>query len=231
MENNAIVKSTPAQNKLGKLLLLLCIILLSLGIVLSIITYLTGQEYNRGYSFHNPFLNGGKGGTSYVEDSYDNYRDEYSFFEFYEHTFFDFDVAYWIIILAAVAVFFIYLFNHFQMDASELTIFANRLTGTSSFGKHIDLPLTQITTISLGRFSSIVISTASGNLKFWLIENRDEMYSAISNMISKAEDALIVNTQGKEDIVNELKEYKALLEDGIISQEEFDAKKKQLLDL
>ena len=57
------------------------------------------------------------------------------------------------------------------------------------------------------------------------------MYSAISNMISKAEDALIVNTQGKEDIVNELKEYKALLEDGIISQEEFDAKKKQLLDL
>ena len=38
-------------------------------------------------------------------------------------------------------------------------------------------------------------------------------------------------SSGSKSIPDEIREYKALLDDGIITEEEFDAKKKQLLDL
>ena len=40
-----------------------------------------------------------------------------------------------------------------------------------------------------------------------------------------------VNLQAELDQIRVLKEYKALLDDGVLTQEEFEAKKKQLLNL
>ena len=76
------------------------------------------------------------------------------------------------------------------------------------------------------------------NIRFWFIENRNEVHAALSDIIAKAQ---IENTNQKIDIssaapvassnADEIKKYKELLDAGIITQEEFDAKKKQLLGL
>ena len=50
-----------------------------------------------------------------------------------------------------------------------------------------------------------------------------KLLSKISKVEHKKEDNY--------DSMNELKKYKKLLDDGIITQEEFDAKKRQLLGL
>ena len=71
-----------------------------------------------------------------------------------------------------------------KMNKCSLTITDKRVTGKASFGKQVDLPLNQISAISLGSSGSIGISTSSGIVKFWGVENRDEVYSALSNLVN-----------------------------------------------
>ena len=67
-----------------------------------------------------------------------------------------------------------------------------------------------------------------------MLENRDEVQSAISGLLIDRQNKTNYNEQaansGKYD-ADELKKFKELLDSGVISQEEFDAKKKQLLGL
>ena len=71
-----------------------------------------------------------------------------------------------------------------------------------------------------------------------MIKNRDEIHRCVSNLLierqSKPVSAPVAIPVVKEVPVNnveEIKKYKELLDMGIITQEEFDAKKKQLLGL
>lgn len=69
------------------------------------------------------------------------------------------------------------------------------------------------------------------------MRNRDEVHNAISNLLVERQNQKqpIAQTTIKQEIpqsnADELKKYKDLLDSGVISQEEFDAKKKQLLGL
>ena len=64
------------------------------------------------------------------------------------------------------------------------------------------------------------------------IQNRNDIHKAITNLLIDRQN----KTSAKADYApqsnaEELKKYKDLLDSGVISQEEFDAKKKQLLGL
>ena len=61
--------------------------------------------------------------------------------------------------------------------------------------------------------------------KYW-VEKQSDTDNVIVTKASR-----IVSPKDESDIINNLSQYKDLLDNGIISQEEFDAKKKQLLDL
>ena len=61
-------------------------------------------------------------------------------------------------------------------------------------------------------------------------------YSDLNHVISildswKATEKVVEDTQDSTDALAEIRKYKQLLDDDIITQEEFDAKKKQLLGL
>ena len=82
--------------------------------------------------------------------------------------------------------------------------------------------------------STIAVSTSSGLTKFALIGNYVEIGNVLSAMINerqentvKVENNINASNSNMEDIVK----LKNLLDMGIITQEEFDAKKKQLLGL
>jgi len=88
-----------------------------------------------------------------------------------------------------------------------------------------------ISAASTGLFKSVGVSTASGRISLWLLENKDELFSAITNLLLERQKGKTTIVSEKSDSVDEIKKYKELLDSGIITQEEFDAKKKELLGL
>lgn len=118
----------------------------------------------------------------------------------------------------------------------SLTVTDKRVYGTAGFGKRVDLPIDMISAVGTSLLKGIAVTTSSGVIKFVLIVNRDEVHNAISELLMKRQDsAKTANAPVKMEMpkseADELRKYKDLLDSGVISQEEFDAKKKQLLGL
>ena len=119
------------------------------------------------------------------------------------------------------------------------------------FGKRVDLPIDSVSAIAMSAFKGIAVATSSGKIKFGFIKNRDEIHKAISNLLIERQNSSnkevakagyqpvpnsfsnipAVAVNGISNGTEEIKKYKELLDSGIITQEEFDAKKKQLLGL
>ncbi len=134
-----------------------------------------------------------------------------------------------------IVLFFIYLiFKCF--DNVKLTITDKRAYGVTAFKKRVDLPLDSISAVGVAILKSIAITTASGAIKFIGIDNRDEIFDTMSKLLIERQNASKVSVtqfDNKKTSSNadELKKYKELLDEGVITQEEFEAKKKELLGL
>ena len=119
---------------------------------------------------------------------------------------------------------------------TSITVSNKRVYGSTTFGKRVDLPFDSISAVGVSAFKGIAIGTSSGRISFKGIGNRDEIHDVISKLlIERQQKATAPTTTIKQEIpqsqADELKKYKDLLDSGIITQEEFDAKKKQLLGL
>lgn len=139
-----------------------------------------------------------------------------------------------IIPLAALALIsgLIYLW----LRSYELTITDKRVFGKVAWGKRVDLPLDSVSAVGTGAFKSITISTSSGKVGFSAVKNRNEIHKIVSNLLVERQKQTTASAQtitptSATGNADELKKYKDLLDAGIITQEEFDAKKKQLLGL
>ena len=111
----------------------------------------------------------------------------------------------------------------------ELVITSLRIYGCASFGRRVDLPLDSVTAIGMCFMKGIAITTASGSIKFGCIKNRDEIYDVVSKLLMDRQTEH--RSSMPQSYADELKKFKELLDAGIISQDEFDAKKKQLLGM
>jgi hypothetical protein len=129
---------------------------------------------------------------------------------------------------------------YFWLGKIELTVSDKRVFGTAAFGKRVDLPLDSISAVGTSALKGIAVSTASGNISFLMIQNSNELHSCISGLLVQRQDKPaapvviqppVVQTVAPQSNADELKKYKELLDMGAITQEEFDAKKKQLLGL
>lgn len=118
----------------------------------------------------------------------------------------------------------------------ELTITDKRIFGKVAWGKRVDLPVDSVSaTASLRFLNGVSVATSSGRISFRVLKNADAIYQVISNLLierqqEKSTPAPVVEAP-KSDEADQLKKYKELLDSGVITQEEFDAKKKQLLGL
>ncbi len=137
------------------------------------------------------------------------------------------------IIVLAIIGFVIYS----RWSKVSLTVTDKRVYGNNSLGKRVDLPLDSITAVGTSAFSALAVTTASGAIKFTMLKNRDELHKVISDLLidRQGKEKTVATTTIKQEIpqsnADELRKYKELLDSGVISQEEFDAKKKQLLGL
>lgn len=84
---------------------------------------------------------------------------------------------------------------------------------------------------------TLVIRSTSGTIRFMCVQNADEFVAAANKAIEENKKANGTAPVAPAPVVqatsnaDELKKYKDLLDSGVITQEEFDAKKKQLLGL
>ena len=130
------------------------------------------------------------------------------------------------------------LFVFLRLKSYELTVTDKRIYGRVAWGKRVDLPQDSISALStVSMLKGIAASTSSGAIKFLLIKNSDEIYEIMNNQLIERQQKARVTAQAtiKQEMpasnADELKKYKDLLDSGVITQEEFDAKKKQLLGL
>lgn len=91
------------------------------------------------------------------------------------------------------------------------------------------LPLNTISGVEyLAKTKGLNIFSGSQQIRFEAITNAEEVAKVVSGLIAKNSNNTSAPSGNSAD---ELLKYKKLLDSGVISQEEFDAKKKQLLDI
>lgn len=136
----------------------------------------------------------------------------------------------WLAILIIGIVLYIY------SGRCSMVVTDRRIYVKVAFGAQIDLPLDMISVVGVTRITKgVVVATSSGRIKFMYLANASEIHSIINNLLIDRQESnrnSSINTT-KQDISNadELIKFKKLLDSGIISQEEFEAKKKQLLGI
>lgn len=122
-------------------------------------------------------------------------------------------------------------FAYLWIANTEITVTDKRVYGKTVFGKRVDLPVDSISAIGTSWLKGLAVATASGKISFMLLKNRDEIHSCVSQLLIERQQkrTSAVKQEVPQSSADELKKYKDLLEGGVISQDEFDAKKKQLL--
>lgn len=119
----------------------------------------------------------------------------------------------------------------------ELTVTDKRIFGKVAWGRRVDLPVDSVSaTATTSVLKGVSVATSSGRISFLVMKNAKEIYEVINNLLlerqnsNKPANATTVIQQNSDE-VDKLKKYKDLLDSGVITQEEFNAKKKQLLGL
>lgn len=138
--------------------------------------------------------------------------------------------------ILAVILFTCSIIMFFYCQTSSIHITDKRVYGKAAFGRRVDLPMDFISAVATIPFwKGISVSTASGLIKFLYIENSDQIYSELSNLLierqNRKSQPITSPDMVKASEADELKNFKDLLDKGIITQKEFDAKKKQILGL
>ena len=129
------------------------------------------------------------------------------------------------------------LIAYFWLSKIELTVTDKRVYGVAAFGKRVDLPMDSVSAVATGWPKGIAVATSSGKISFLAIKNRNDIHKVMSELLIERQSKAPAQAQptiikeASQSNLDELKKLKDLLDAGIISQEEFDAKKKQLLGL
>lgn len=148
--------------------------------------------------------------------------------------------------LLAAAPFIFELIRKKECKNTELNIKEDRIYGSSGHAlikKKIDIPLKSINNITIleskadkiksGKTIEILYGTKKE--KFSYIHNAEAVKNyineCISKLKSKKEETVQTTVIQNDSMADELKKFKDLLDSGVITQEEFDAKKKQILGL
>ena len=118
----------------------------------------------------------------------------------------------------------------------QLTVTDKRVYGTAAIRRRVDLPIRSISAVGFAPFSTITVSTSSGVIKFCMVEDRKKVYNVITELLDKqsmsaAQPVVVGAPVASNSDADDIAKFKKLLDDGAITQEEYDTKKKQLLGL
>ena len=137
--------------------------------------------------------------------------------------------------VAWVVLFVLIIAYYFYGIRTMVTVTDKRVYGRNGLGKKVDVSLGDISLVRLASHKGVAIVTDTKTIRFPFLKNRKMIYEEINKLLTEKDKPQVSETldEGVKTSVNieEIKKYKELLNMGAITQEEFDAKKKQLLNL
>lgn len=144
----------------------------------------------------------------------------------------DYRVPFLLVLAVSIVIALLFFLRFHKI---ELVVTDKRVYGKTSFGKRVDLPLDSISAVGISLMKTIAVTTASGAIKFGLIANSGEVHDKITSLLVKRQgqekQLKITEEKPVNSNLDDLRTIKDLLDLGIITQEEFDKKKRQILDL
>ncbi len=165
------------------------------------------------------------------EHTMNGYRAAFNGFAPEKLTFFIVACVYFVVGIILLLVFL-------ALNKCTLVITDKNAKGKTLFGKEIVLPLYMVSAYTTRKFlSTIAVATSSGITKFSLIKNYAEIGNVLSQKINERQENTATQntattpTTPSSSSMDDLVKLKSLLDNGIITQEEFDTKKKQILGL
>lgn len=124
---------------------------------------------------------------------------------------------------------------YFFDKRKEMIIDADRIICKKGKKTAKEFLVKDVKSIELASLKGLKFSGNAFKYRINLLANAEELKTTIMDSLAALPPETSVATEIKQEILpssaDELKKYKELLDNGIISQEEFDAKKKQLLGL
>lgn len=227
MEEKVIIKSQRA----GTVLKAITLFLVALTIVSFVLVFIVAPSLrDKAEAFYDQHSSGK---YSYSR-KWDNAENEKKYNAMWDRIYACFRFEF--VLYGSAPLMVIFLILYWYASKMEITVTDKRVYGKSGFGKRVDLPLDSISAVATGAFKGLAVASSSGKIKFMGIKNRDEIHEIISDLLLKRQSKPVVApTTIKQEVqqssADELKKFKELLDSGIITQEEFEAKKKQLLGL
>ena len=233
MEENIIIKSEQYDAKKLFRNIVLTVLIISAAFLL--LFSVAGFADSYGYyndCYEEYLLDGYSHGWHWYCNDYDS-AFSYAVHEVYYCLVYDAILAVLLCINAGIAL--IGLIIYLWLRSYEMVVTDKRIYGRVAWGKRVDLPLDSVSaTATLRVFKGVSVSTASGRIKFLIIKNANEMYNEINKLLierQKKESPINNTAEAKNNTPDDLIKLKELLDMEIITQEEFDTKKKQILGI
>lgn len=221
MEQNIVIKGTPQKNKPALITIIVGVVLLLASFVVASYVFDNVDGYK--------YFGYGIGGWYTWCVIYD-----FEFGEFFIGEFFNFECYYGYMIMLGVVALIVGIIMKSNTEKCEITVTNEVISGKLPHGKAVHIPLNQITAINRSSFNGVSITSIGNVSNFHCIENREEVMKAISYLLANPQQSSAQPAQSasaNDSEAEQLKRLKDLLDSGVLTQEEFDAKKKQILGL
>lgn len=152
--------------------------------------------------------------------------------------FFCYDSIWWAIIhWSSLFLAGIFYLIYYSLSHCKIIITDKNISGRTFWGKKVILPIHMISAFSNSKiFSVVAITSSSGCIKFPCIGNREEIAEVLQQLLNKRqtkteiEEKEVLQNNNLTD-VDYLIKLKNLLDNNIITQEEFEKKKKEILGI
>ena len=215
MNQNILIKGEPQKSKSALVVTIIGVLIILASFYVAIYVYL-------------------KGYPRYVWDI--PYRRIYyhSFVNFYIESFFVYNCYGWMLIIGALIV-IVGIIMKLCTEKCELTVTDEAVFGKRIFRKKVYIPLNEITSNKKCWYlSGVLISSITGVSIFPCFKNRNDIIKVLTPLLTQTQQnspQTITTINKNSDESKRLKDLKVLLDDGVITQEEFELKKKQILNL
>ena len=146
----------------------------------------------------------------------------------------DVSIGFWVNILCTVFVGgIIHATMYFSARNNSITLTNYKITGVYNRHLSLNIPIDSISSVSKGWQGSLCITCAGNKYNIMFVGNRDDFCSSLNELLSQRTLQTMSEHSLKTSMpcYEEIEKLKHLLDNGVISQEEFEAKKKQLLGL
>lgn len=226
---NIVIKGTPKKNKTALILLIAGISLVVVSLIVSDWAY-QAVDLKIYYRVSHEFLGWASGSYKYDD----------SFIDFFFGEFFNFSCFYGYLLIVGIIAAVVGIIIKTSTEKCEITVTDSCIFGKLPHGKEVNIPLNQVTALNLSSFNGISVSSIGNVSNFHCFENRDEVMKAISYLLANPQqgsaqtagaNATATASAAGGTEAEQLKRLKDLLDSGVLTQKEFDAKKKQILGL